>query len=355
MERPESLKSLQAYRGIAAVLVMLFHANIIFSDQRYFGFAPAPIFLAGAAGVPFFFVLSGYIIARSHDFSKNGIKQAWNFLLKRGLRLYPLLWIVLLAVIPANYVMTHHVPTLGYLFCSFFALPMPALTPLAVEWTLQHEVLFYVTYAVLLALPIVRIPVLALLAASSILGVFLVQAPYWWMFIGDPSHALFVLGVVLIVLRHEVSSRAALWLLAGGVILFSGTYAVALANQITSLPYGVEWPYGIASATIIYTSIILERSGKLQFPAWAVKLGDASYVLYLVHFPLLSIALHVLHPLATRQHMPVIVGYALSIAFASLVSLVLHELLERRLLGPFAKNVYQRFGFQVAGAALRST
>ena len=167
---------------------MLFHANVIFDDPKYFGVAPAPLFLAGAAGVPFFFVLSGYIIARSHDSTQAGFRNAANFLLKRVLRLYPLLWTVLLIALPATYVAAKHAWPATYLIFSFLALPTTLAPPLAVEWTLQHEMLFYLAYAAIIIVPKSRTLLLALLACGSLAGIF-IQAQYPWWFFLDSSHA----------------------------------------------------------------------------------------------------------------------------------------------------------------------
>ena len=62
---------IQNYRGIAALLVVLFHTSgmtkYYFMDESYLTW----LFEFGHAGVEFFFVLSGFIIYRIHrvDFS----------------------------------------------------------------------------------------------------------------------------------------------------------------------------------------------------------------------------------------------------------------------------------------------
>lgn len=60
-------KSLQAGRGIAAMLVVLFHLGGAFAAEKYFGIAAFSIpFKFGSAGVELFFVLSGFIIFSAH-------------------------------------------------------------------------------------------------------------------------------------------------------------------------------------------------------------------------------------------------------------------------------------------------
>jgi peptidoglycan/LPS O-acetylase OafA/YrhL len=62
------LKSLQACRAAAAILVVLYHTSHgIFRLPRYFEHKPfGPVFDFGFAGVDFFFVLSGFIMMHVH-------------------------------------------------------------------------------------------------------------------------------------------------------------------------------------------------------------------------------------------------------------------------------------------------
>ena len=67
------LRSIQVMRALAATLVLLHH---VFD------------FPLGAAGVDLFFVISGFIIA-----SVAPGKDPVEFLVKRGVRIYPLYWL----------------------------------------------------------------------------------------------------------------------------------------------------------------------------------------------------------------------------------------------------------------------
>ncbi len=60
--------SVQAGRGIAAVLVVLAHTSAsVFDQRKYWPANPVgPLFDFGHAGVEFFFVLSGFIILYAH-------------------------------------------------------------------------------------------------------------------------------------------------------------------------------------------------------------------------------------------------------------------------------------------------
>lgn len=71
-------KSLQGTRGIAAVMVVLFHLGGAFAADKYFGIgAFAFPFRFGSSSVEFFFVISGFIIFSAHN---NDLFQKEKFL-----------------------------------------------------------------------------------------------------------------------------------------------------------------------------------------------------------------------------------------------------------------------------------
>ena len=86
-------RSLESFRGIAAILVSLFHSAFVVSD-KYVLIARSAIF------VDFFFILSGFVIAFAY---RDRIKAGFSFnkfvLLRLG-RLYPLHLFILLIWLP---------------------------------------------------------------------------------------------------------------------------------------------------------------------------------------------------------------------------------------------------------------
>ncbi len=61
------LSGVQAARGVAALMVVLYHATRALSLPQYLGYIPFDnAFGFGHAGVDFFFVLSGFIIMHAH-------------------------------------------------------------------------------------------------------------------------------------------------------------------------------------------------------------------------------------------------------------------------------------------------
>lgn len=78
---------LDAHRGIAILLVMLFHAFSRWTELVPYGnhYASFPLFSQGGLAVRLFFILSGYVILMTLENSQGIV----NFLYKRWLRLFP--------------------------------------------------------------------------------------------------------------------------------------------------------------------------------------------------------------------------------------------------------------------------
>src|SRR4051812_32264710 len=92
----KKINSLQIYRGIAAILVVLFHATSYSQEKLSHPFLNN-IFLFGYTGVDFFFVLSGFIIFYTHSQAISTHQPVTPYLANRLIRIYPIYWFVTLA------------------------------------------------------------------------------------------------------------------------------------------------------------------------------------------------------------------------------------------------------------------
>ena len=73
---------LDALRGIAALLVLLFHFSLGHKDTTY------PFFRFGVTGVDLFFIISGFVIMMSLE----RIRFGYEFIINRFCRLFPTYW-----------------------------------------------------------------------------------------------------------------------------------------------------------------------------------------------------------------------------------------------------------------------
>ena len=90
--KSDRLTALDGLRGIAALLVLLFHYTAKFPDFYPAALPPAFSFALGYYGVHLFFLISGFVILMSLERNRGR-----GFIRSRFLRLYPLFWIAVAA------------------------------------------------------------------------------------------------------------------------------------------------------------------------------------------------------------------------------------------------------------------
>ena len=76
------LPQLDAIRGLAAVLVLVYHVQYVTGVDL----VPRPIAAGGSSGVGIFFVLSGYLLFRPF---LNGAVDLRSYAVRRVLRIWP--------------------------------------------------------------------------------------------------------------------------------------------------------------------------------------------------------------------------------------------------------------------------
>ena len=93
------LENVQALRGVAVLLVMMFHLHGLESlFVRGAHLLPSACGI-GRGGVDLFFVISGLVMVVSTHGRWGGLRTGGRFLLRRILRIYPLYWLYSLATL----------------------------------------------------------------------------------------------------------------------------------------------------------------------------------------------------------------------------------------------------------------
>jgi peptidoglycan/LPS O-acetylase OafA/YrhL len=293
------LQSVEALRGIAAMCVVFFHANQFEMDPRYFGHPPMGGFWAwGLHGVDLFFVISGFIIAHVHFRDFLGGTGWKRFLVSRITRVYVPYWPVLAVLAIVYFAM----PTLGVGAESTVRDPLTILRSallwpgrhglLPPAWTLQHEVVFYLVVMIALMRPAIGILLIVLWQFYAI-AVGLTasgdsESAKLWL---GPYEIEFALGIAcMLILRRFPVARYPRTMLAMGTGAF---LAIALyttyVRDFTPVSFAGTMSYGLAASLILLGAVYSERMGCLPVPRMAVFLGAASYSIYLIHFPLISV------------------------------------------------------------------
>ena len=293
------LQSIQAMRGIAALLVVIFHISTL---SRIAGTARSQelgaIWDRGFAGVDMFFVISGFIMVYVTQNLRPTVKNYERFIWSRLSRIYPLWWIYAFAMMayfyiaygqPASPDVTDSDGVLPYVLKSIFLIPQEFEPVLGVGWTLIHEMMFYILFAFGLLFPRKFLPVwlmiwAAIIAGAAMLGPQPIHAKTYPQLLISPLNIEFVLGALVGIWLTQDKGKSSgifLWI---GAALFIGAMIIHLPGKGSEFNWQRVAAYGVPSAMMILGAVVLEREGRLKIPGFLVRLGDWSYSLYLGHF-----------------------------------------------------------------------
>lgn len=357
-------KSLQAGRAAAATLVVLYHLGGAIAATKYFGVeAFSKPFSFGAAGVEFFFVLSGFIIFSVHRGDLFRPERLASYARKRAVRIYPIYWIVFGAVFlaaiasPALRSTVPHDPVV--LAKAMLLVPQdPELVRgggapvLGVAWTLQYEMFFYLLFACLIVSRWLSI------AVGLALVVVLVR------FLGDPAPSYLesfvcseyvpLFGMGMAVAAATASSRVVVRrpvLYAGaGAILFLAVAADAVVGTDVFLQRRTIL-FGVASSLIVFGVVRAEDQGRVfGGQRWVQLIGDSSYALYLIHFPIISILCKVLMVVGLKKGSVwgASTAYLVILAACLLSAVAIHLWIEK----PIARLLRERRGTRAPAPAI---
>lgn len=325
--RAIKFRFIQALRGIAAALVVLYHAAEGGHIPALMAVLPAPaaaLFHHGWIGVPIFFALSGFVIAYSVSGQAIGWGFFGRFILRRSVRLDPPYWVSIGLVVAIGALSAwvkaeaFDLPTPGQLLSHItytqVLLGYPPIND--VYWTLTYEVQFYLVL------------VLALLVQQRMARNM-----------GQPVSGGIIFGGLLIMALWNVAVMERsyvpglfidLWAsFFGGVLAFwalsdrrAATALVALA--LVTLVYGSDpQRCSLITASLLYAVGV---AGKLEHGLanrWFQGLGAISYSLYLIHNPVQGAAFFVARKIlpggAAGEAIQLVVASVACIAAAALL------------------------------------
>ncbi|MFT4464673.1 MAG: acyltransferase family protein [Sodalis sp. (in: enterobacteria)] len=98
----EKLKTIQAFRGIAAIAVVLGHCNIYLSRNEEYKFLWSKLLGWGAIGIDLFFVISGFIMVYTTIHYSAEFSSFKKFIFNRAIRILPVYYIVLFVLFLCN-------------------------------------------------------------------------------------------------------------------------------------------------------------------------------------------------------------------------------------------------------------
>lgn len=321
---PTRFYGLDAARGLAALIVVLFHWRHFFTVgdfhpmTDYFGYDLLRVFYAnGVWAVDIFFCLSGFVFFFHYADRIRAKKISFGvFAWRRFARLYPLYIAAILLVIVLQTVLVrlggepfvYRLFDLKHLLLSLAAVShwgfQEGMTFNGPDWSISIEVLLYIFFFLACRLGLcARIPYLLLLVfLGLILSVF--YAPT-----GRGVVGFFMGGLVFEAYRRRDAVSAKGWILLAGLFFFgwfavlnqsvnAGLHAVmaGMLGSITDFG-GVARQQQIAHRILLFAMIVglfpltlfllaASETYAGRFYAKLRVLGDTSYSTYLLHFPM---------------------------------------------------------------------
>ena len=282
------LLSVEVARGLAALAVVVFHAN---ASARWFGGPRWAALTPLAHGVDFFFVLSGFIIAFVHGADVGTPRRLRPFLIKRAVRLLPLLWLAVGLATIGHWALGGAVDW-HVVVRSTLLLPVQGEFAPDVVWTLRHEALFYLVFAV----AVLSRRSGAILASVMLFGSVAQLVLGWagrplsdgWAVVLSAYNFDFALGALVAFAATRPPRRPAAWLwggLAASTVLLTHIASAATSHAFVTL---LDWQamvralaLGLAFSCTLRGLVALD--GGWSPSAFWLGLGTSSYAVYLFH------------------------------------------------------------------------
>lgn len=309
MEVRRNIEELQSLRGLAALNVVISHVSTVYTLPPNIRLTIDFLFNAHSS-IVIFFVLSGYVLAGSLTRRRANNTSYASYYVARAFRLLPALWaasfisLMLIYIFPPTAIYPvasswflgyiHGVPSLTIGLLCFFGLSNWLLMPV---WTVFIEFLgsslmpFMVVFALrysrcfsllLVALGLVSFPTAHLPHRLNIFA-------YLFEFAVGIQLASYDFG------RKRKYHSAWVSVSAGALLFFRPLWFFFMTGSAKPLTYGYEDPLpmlveGLAAAALI--GLIVGGYGRSSVLSnrVAVRLGNISYSLYLLHFPIAILA-----------------------------------------------------------------
>lgn len=312
------IQSMQVFRGFAALAVVAHHAAL--STDAFVSRLPGSIkilFDKGHLGVDFFFVLSGFIIMHAHMNDDSTLAALKRYTFKRLSRIYPaylpigVIMVILYVVMPGFSASGGR----GFsLLSSLLLVPANAPPALSVAWTLVHELMFYGVFSLFFVSWRWLAGGLLIWAVVIFIVNYLCTPSGWLRYPLSLLNIEFMLGVCAawIVRSLTIIGKGGI---EGGWIAALGSAIVLLAlSQMTQENEAyLRLVFAMGLVFVIVGFSVREQSCVMSWPTLLLLMGNASYSIYLIHNPLLSITQRVAGQMALVWPVAMLFGVVLSL------------------------------------------
>jgi peptidoglycan/LPS O-acetylase OafA/YrhL len=355
------IPQLDGLRGIAVLSVVLFHYVLsIPFPKGGIGARFQDCFRLGEYGVDLFFVLSGFLIGGILLDSRESPRYFGTFYLRRFHRIFPLYYLWLMLYIVLGLSVFSHLPASiravwnGWRPAVVYALFLQNLVPkqllgisaawLGPLWSLAVEEQFYL----LMPLAVRFLPkhrLVQFLVTTTLLSPLLRVAISTWAYprvvryVATPLRAdALAMGVLLaLALRNQTWQtriiRNLRWLYTMIVLLLGGIIYMAAQSPLPDnrTECILVFLMGTFFAAIILLALVQPQGAWARFCSLSVlrSLGGVSYCIYVIHLPMNTICLGLLHSIHGTQSVGFdVAGVVLACAITWILSKVSWHYLE---------------------------
>lgn len=320
----ERLYSIQALRGVAAFLVLIFHLNAILYSGAKITNQMGAFWANGFAGVDMFFVISGFIMVYVTRNIVPGFKNSIRFLFSRIARIYPLWWFF------ASLMIIYFSVTYGqasapdkvtganiapHIIKSLLLLPQRHDPVFGVGWTLIHEMLFYSLFALCLLISQRYLPIILMAWAVLIVVIGFISngqplhAQNFQQLLTSPLNIEFVFGAFAALAFHSFKEKSGFQLLPRtlfwlGIVLFILALMIPVPGKKNMFNWARVIMFGLPCTLIVFSVACVEQKGKLKVSTPLIELGNWSYSLYLSHMLVLLGLRRIWQTGAAEQFLP---------------------------------------------------
>ncbi len=344
-QRTPNYSHLNAARAVLALSVLLYHLSGTIALDKYFGIdAYAHVFGFGGARVPFFFVLSGFVLTFVYERDFGQPHKALSFLWRRFVRLYPTYWIILLLVMsPALLfpVLRDAIPSNPEAVLNMFLLlpdfqgsgSATGAPVIVVAWTLHYEVVFCLVLAAWIASRPLGLALCVALAAN-VLGCWSADCVGYRHFLAGGSMGYFACGAAsawlvkrLPAMRHAMGIA---WATLAAYLFIAVT--ADGGSEFEWLPDKNLFFVVLACVVLICLVNAQAAQGPRRSSAFVKLLSDSSYAMYLLHFPMVSLICKLVIHTGLRGAAGAAVAFFSTLLICVGSAIMFYVLIERRLL-----------------------
>lgn len=353
MNKSGQIKIVQTLRGIAAVMVMIYHKRAALDTMtKPFG---ELFFGAASMGVDLFFIISGFIMVMVNERNPKNISNvqgAWEFFTNRISRILPLYYLT----IGIFYILSWRgfsflwdVGTTHEIGKSFMFIPLHfsreapfyGYAAITVGWTLNYEMFFYLLLTISLLFGKYRywifsvlILVLLILVPLVFKGNLFFDAQHHYHFgwgylnlMTNPIIWEFVAGMLLgawYVYRKPHWSKPVYWLLFA---MFGTLVGLQLLGKWNGGHGMTHWGFPLLG--LVVSLVFYENQYGMKVSRWLLFLGKISFSIYLLHPVVQFVVQYRLAPLywssLPNTSMYVLVSSLLTIGIATLTQYLIEN------------------------------